>query len=400
MGKVVSPPLQHCYDADPVTFTAIREEGVWSPSGDTKRKLPFVKFSPSDGAGSGPKIVLQESFLLVEEEEAELYVNSMNATVWLLGINQSGFDRDTLPQQASLTEALVEEVCGPVDCIITWCVPAEVAMRVAESRPDLIRTVIGVSSPLNLKGTWPPEMVEMMLHAMLADFVGTMKSGLGNHCHSGFIESPQFHALFDRLKEEGAHKLDGWLEDCREAQSQGGSLLEKSGMHFATFITPWSHWDRIQQPVLVIAGTDDAHFLAGMELLTSTVPNAEIEYVQGVSHIPQIEAPQKYRDAVLGFLRRHCTPATNGEKLPVHHSKGSKDSTASRLTAASTAGILSVQDFESLVFDDDGEMPIPPENDEPAQPRCGDSNVCKPGCWDTGAAGRPPAKLPEGWVAL
>merc|ERR1711904_759509 len=90
-----------------------------------------------------------------------------------------------------------------------------------------------------------------------------------------------------------------------------GDPLETSWAYIDVHYRPWRHWSTVQQPVLVIAGTDDATFLAGQEYLVSCVPNAEIEYVQGVSHTPQIEAPQQYRNAVLSFLRRKVMPATN-----------------------------------------------------------------------------------------
>ena len=68
----------------------------------------------------------------------------------------------------------------------------------------------------------------------------------------------------------------------------------------------WGHYDTVKQPCLCLAGTDDAAFLAGIENLFVTLPNAEMAYIQGVGHGLQRDAPNKYRQLTCDFIEKNC----------------------------------------------------------------------------------------------
>jgi len=57
--------------------------------------------------------------------------------------------------------------------------------------------------------------------------------------------------------------------------------------------------------MLCMIGTDDDAFLAEVEHLSLLAPKAELVYMAGVGHCPQIEAPMLHQEAVLSFLYRH-----------------------------------------------------------------------------------------------
>merc|ERR1719231_1046503 len=53
----------------------------------------------------------------------------------------------------------------------------------------------------------------------------------------------------------------------------------------------WSGWATVQQPTLVVAGTDDAFCLSAIEATACLVPNARLEVLPGANHQPHVEHP-------------------------------------------------------------------------------------------------------------
>lgn len=129
--------------------------------------------------------------------------------------------------------------------------------------------------------------------------------------HAAFHKTPQFSDLCAKALK----KFEPQVQNMAEAERAGRDVLDVSYIYPALSHHPWGHWNRVQQPVLVIAGTDDAMFLAAQEYLVASTPNAEIEYVPATQHCPHLEAPQHYRNVALSFLQRHCRPATE-ESFP------------------------------------------------------------------------------------
>ncbi|HEX3596899.1 MAG TPA: alpha/beta hydrolase, partial [Polyangiaceae bacterium] len=59
----------------------------------------------------------------------------------------------------------------------------------------------------------------------------------------------------------------------------------------------------IRKPTLVIHGTDDALVPVGnAHLLHERIPGSRLAILDGVGHMPMIEAPDKLAELVLGFL--------------------------------------------------------------------------------------------------
>jgi pimeloyl-ACP methyl ester carboxylesterase len=60
----------------------------------------------------------------------------------------------------------------------------------------------------------------------------------------------------------------------------------------------------IRKPTLIVHGTEDELVpVANGHLLHERIPGSRLQILQGVGHMPMLEAPQKLVDAVLGFLQ-------------------------------------------------------------------------------------------------
>ena len=63
--------------------------------------------------------------------------------------------------------------------------------------------------------------------------------------------------------------------------------------------------DEIRTPTLVLHGTDDGVSpMANAENLADAIPGAELRWLEGVGHSPNVEAPQAFNGAIRAFLRR------------------------------------------------------------------------------------------------
>ena len=72
-------------------------------------------------------------------------------------------------------------------------------------------------------------------------------------------------------------------------------------------------WRALDLPVAVIWGKEDTVMPPEQaEELAELVPDAGITLLDGVGHIPQIEAPKAFQTALIGALRDFSIPATGG----------------------------------------------------------------------------------------
>ncbi|MBY4010954.1 alpha/beta hydrolase [Rhodococcus fascians] len=89
---------------------------------------------------------------------------------------------------------------------------------------------------------------------------------------------------------------DGWRlhgdVDTFEAISQ-----EWGTRHF------WNEWDAVRAPVLLIEGEHTITPAGQMSRMHSAKPGSVYVRVEGAAHLVHDEAPERYRDAVEGFLR-------------------------------------------------------------------------------------------------
>ncbi|MBW3575035.1 MAG: alpha/beta hydrolase [Actinobacteria bacterium] len=65
----------------------------------------------------------------------------------------------------------------------------------------------------------------------------------------------------------------------------------------------------LEVPTLVVVGEQDATFFEASHALATTIPGARLEVIAGAGHNPQHEAPEAWRQVVLGFLAETVAPA-------------------------------------------------------------------------------------------
>jgi len=296
---------------------AVVSEGLFYPTQAAGASYSWQRFAPPVDE-LGPNVLLLKTFLTSPvAEHAHQLVATYGATVWVLDFVPSAAlqpaDVGACTAGGSSTKAggselrwsyaliaahqaeFIEMHCdGGVDCAIAWCKAGELVMRTAHAKPTLIRSVVLVSTPA------APEDPEEAV---------AFNEGLG----AGLAQMGKeaFAAMFFDMCTSGPTVKESPLGPAYMAQMaaflERHAPLYQQGSLWSTVIRNsrfWRHWSSVQQPVLLLAGADDAQFLVGMENLALLVPHATIEYKEGVCHIPQIEAPQWYQSKVGGLLEQ------------------------------------------------------------------------------------------------
>ncbi|WP_341894729.1 alpha/beta fold hydrolase [Ferrovibrio terrae] len=97
-----------------------------------------------------------------------------------------------------------------------------------------------------------------------------------------------------------------------QAISAMGSTSEatyRAAMHCIVRFDERANLPAIHVPVLCLAGEHDRNAPAAMmERMAGKIPGARYVCLPGIGHLPNLEAPQAFDHAVLGFLSTACPP--------------------------------------------------------------------------------------------
>ena len=72
-------------------------------------------------------------------------------------------------------------------------------------------------------------------------------------------------------------------------------------------VDAWNRLAEIAVPVLVLVGSLDLpHLLENSRHIAETIPNAELVIIDGLAHLPTLEAPEQCAEVNVDFFRRHA----------------------------------------------------------------------------------------------
>ena len=165
---------------------------------------------------------------------------------------------------------------------------------------------------LQLAAGWPERVRCMVLSGTSAG---------GHFHHPGNVNA---HSI---LRTAGRASADVWADQIapllfgRQYVEQYPERLQSLARWRARYPTnpvaiarQWEAWERfdvgdqlseIQAPVLVLHGTDDALSpVVNAEMLVELLPHAELQLLDGIGHSPNVEAPDRFNQAIRDFLKR------------------------------------------------------------------------------------------------
>ena len=222
-------------------------------------------------------------------------VGALSISHRLLLLDPRGVGETPDPGTAFGPDDLADDVVAAMDAagierahLVGHSLGAHVALLVAARWPDRARRVVAVAPALH---------VDAYLGAVMDHWEALARSTLPDHdLHSGLVLSAFGRSSFARLVPAVVREMDRRplpratilrYVECDRAQDLRGLA------------------GRIDAPVLVVCGTEDA--LAGdgqARAVAEAIAGARLQLMAGLGHSPHIEAPAAFNRLVADFLTR------------------------------------------------------------------------------------------------
>lgn len=173
----------------------------------------------------------------------------------------------------------------------------ETILDVALERPDLVAGLVVVSAVpggFEMQGEPPPHLMEMLAAAEQGDLA--LASELQMRISvDGMFRQPE---EVDALVRQRAATMN------RRAQANGGWALTMAPPPDPLDPPAAQRLDQIQAPALIVAGgLDHPEILRAAGVMASAIPHAQKVILPASAHLPNMERPAAFNQAVLEFLR-------------------------------------------------------------------------------------------------
>ena len=220
-------------------------------------------------------------------------VGGLSARFSLLLLDPRGVGETPDPGTPFGPDDLAEDVVAAMDAagverahLVGHSLGAHLALLVAARWPHRVRRVVAAAPTL-----W----VDAYLLAVMDQWEALGRSDLPDHdVNAGLVLLAFGRGTFDRL-------VPAVVADMDRHPIPRATILRYVECDRRQDLRPLA--GRIDAPVLVICGTEDALPGPGQARLTAqAVPGARLELLQGVGHSPQVEAPPAFNRLVAGFL--------------------------------------------------------------------------------------------------
>ena len=230
--------------------------------------------------------------------------DALATTHRMVAFDRRGFGETRLPPLAA-REAFshvddgiaVLDALGIDQAVLMGCSQGgRIAIDIALAQPQRVRALVLVAcsisgAPSDADGPFSP-----VVNQRIADFEAAEKRGdqaLMNELEAQFwLDGP----------EAPAGRVGGGLRELFLAMN---AIPLASGSPGEATPPPdaWSRLPEIRVPVLVVWGTlDFAHIATRMRELVQRLPDARAIVMEGVAHLPGLEAPQPFDRALTAFL--------------------------------------------------------------------------------------------------
>jgi pimeloyl-ACP methyl ester carboxylesterase len=259
---------------------------------------------PHDEAGSGPAVVLLHAGVADRTMWSEYLEPLAAAGYRAVAMDLSGFGESAVAagEQAPWIDVLATmDSLGVHDAALVGnSFGGAVALRTAVVAPTRVSALVLISAPA--PGVEPSPELEAAWESEEA----ALERGDVDAAVAAVLETwtlPDAPAdLRDRVATMQRRAYDQQA-DAEEAEEAADPLEEDP-----------EALSRLDVPALVAAGDrDKPDFRRGAEVLAEALPNARLEIIEGAGHLAPLEAPDAFRELLLGFLGERELPGRAGD---------------------------------------------------------------------------------------
>ncbi len=256
---------------------------TWGPAGGTGEPLLLIHGASSHIGTWEPTIVpmLKGEFLVAAYDRPGMGFTSERPA-----------GSDTLAKQAAVAAGVIEQLRLKKPIVVAHSWGGAVALRLALDRPDLVSGLVLIA-PVAYE--WPGG-VDWHFHWSSNPLVG----GLFNN-----VLAQPFAGAAVKQGMENAFRPsippDGWLEGARVALAAQPKALGANGEDMVAakreVTAQQARYPEIKMPVAILAGDGDGVVSSTIHALhlAQALPNARIEVLRGVGHLPHEASPESFR---------------------------------------------------------------------------------------------------------
>jgi L-proline amide hydrolase len=182
------------------------------------------------------------------------------------------------------------------------------AMEHALEHPAGLRSIVVADSPASM-ALWVAEA-----NRLRGELPAEARDALTRHEEAGTTDSPGYRAAMDVFYRRHLCRLDPWPDEVvrtfaaiEDDPTVYGTMNGPSEFHVIGTIRDWDITDRLGEidvPALLVSGRHDEATPRIVGEIRDRLPGAEWVLLEHSSHMPHLEEPERFREAVDGFLAR------------------------------------------------------------------------------------------------
>ena len=278
-----------------------------------------MNYAPSQGvdiyvetAGAGPPILFLHE-LASDARQLRGQITALSPRFRCVVFNARGYPPSTVPpdDDAYRWERQVDDVGAVLDqlgieraWLVGWSMGAYTALQFALRRPGRVLGVVATSV-----GSGSPPADQPAFRASMRELADAWEHQ-GPEAAAALIAAGVGRQA---LRRRNPAAWDAWLADLK-THSQGGmarTCRNFQGLRpsLEDFAEPLS---RLDLPVLLIVGEEDAPCLETTSFLARALPRARLWTVPGGGHSPNLEDPAAYNAAIAAFIDEAAAGPSSG----------------------------------------------------------------------------------------
>ena len=266
--------------------------------------LGQVQLEVADAGAGGRPVLLVHGFTADREEVADVLGLLAERGWHAVAPDLRGHGRSDHPTEAEAYtfEILAADVVALADAfgfdrfaLVGHSMGGGVAQLVALDHPERLTGLVlastfhgpvkGISMELVELGRWVVRSAGM--------------AGLAQALAARRADDPDSVAAVERLQEA----RPGYAEHTRlRLESTSPDMWMALAPQFVQQADRLERLARLDVPTAVIVGEQDATMLVDCRRLAATIPGAELTVIPDAGHVPQLENPEAWQKALLGFL--------------------------------------------------------------------------------------------------
>ncbi|CAA9500235.1 MAG: Proline iminopeptidase [uncultured Solirubrobacteraceae bacterium] len=182
------------------------------------------------------------------------------------------------------------------------------AMEHALERPAGLRSIVVADSPASMT-LWVAEA-----NRLRAELPADVQEALTRHEAAGTTDDPAYHAAMDVFYRRHVCRLDPWPDEVLRSFAQMeedptvyGTMNGPSEFHVIGTIRDWDITERLPEiavPTLLVSGRHDEATPRIVGEIRDRIPGSEWVLFEQSSHMPHVEEPEAFLEAVGAFLER------------------------------------------------------------------------------------------------